>query len=133
MIAYFVHLAGIAIARRSPRDRWVRVIITALGVVVVTLVLARQVNSGSLLIVRDWMPLAYIALAYWLPASLVSAPNEAFEQTLLAIDHSFGVDALETLRWPRGPYECRWTAARVQAGFPGGRTGVARARRRAPC
>jgi membrane-associated phospholipid phosphatase len=53
---------------------------------------------------RDWMPLAYILLGYWLPALLVTSTNEGFERRLLTLDHRWlGVENLRTIseRTPR--------------------------------
>lgn len=96
VVGYFAYLATAAVAVSLPPNRRRRVLVTALSVVVVTLALGRLGESASLLFVRDWMPLADIVIGYWLPASLVKAPNEAFERTLLALDRWLGVDRLET-------------------------------------
>jgi membrane-associated phospholipid phosphatase len=97
VVAYFAYLAGVAVAIPLPaRRRW-RVLITALSVAVVTLALGWWGESGSRLVARDWVPLAYILIGYWLPASFVEAPNEAFERTLLRLDRRwFGADGQVT-------------------------------------
>ena len=49
-------------------------------------------------ILRDWMPLVYILLGYWLPALLVTSTNEGFERRLLTLDHRWlGVENLRTI------------------------------------
>jgi membrane-associated phospholipid phosphatase len=82
-IAYFVYLAAAAVVRGTGRGRR-RVVATAAAVVSAVLTIPQ---FGTLTIARDWMPLAYVVLAYRLPALLVATTNAGFERTLLTLDH----------------------------------------------
>jgi len=86
VLAYFVYLATAAIAVPLSSHRRRRVVGTAVLCVVVVGGLERFGESGPAEILRDWVPLAYLLVAYWLPASFVTAPNEALERSLLALD-----------------------------------------------
>ena len=85
-LAYFCYLAILATTRRDHlRHRSDRVTATSCLVIASVLILGTQpARTTSLL--RDWMPLVWLVTAYWLPALLVAAPNETFEQKLLGLD-----------------------------------------------
>jgi len=86
VLAYFVYLATAAVAVPLSSHRRRRVVGTAVMAVAVVGSLARFSESGPAEILRDWVPLAYLLVAYWLPASFVTAPNEALERWLLVLD-----------------------------------------------
>src|SRR5258705_6600902 len=46
----------------------------------------RAAASAAPLLVRDWMPLAYVAVAYYLTGYLFVKPSDALESWLLAWD-----------------------------------------------
>ena len=87
VLVYFVGLAGAAAAAPLPSDRRRRIVATALLIGVSVLVLAHVGSTPPARVLRAWMPLGYILLGYWLPALLVTAPDQAFERRLLALDH----------------------------------------------
>lgn len=104
VVSYFLYLAGAAFAVKVPRWRRLRVVGVALLVVAAVGELATIAPSRSMEISRDWIPLAYILLAYWLPAHLVTVTDPALEQRLLAFDHRwFGRQGLQAFsdRAPR--------------------------------
>ena len=94
-LAYFTYLAGIAMFRRSVPAR------RRAGVVVVSLITMATVTLvGGVFL----MPVVYLLLGYWLPALLVTGPNEALGRRLLAFDRRlFGRCGLAnfTARAPR--------------------------------
>jgi membrane-associated phospholipid phosphatase len=72
--------------------------------VLAVVVLADGGTSGARLILRDWIPLVYLLVGYWLPAALVLTPNVAFEQGLRRLDRQwFGPDGVASVadRMPR--------------------------------
>ena len=78
--AYFVYLAGVAIARRRLRP-------AALALATLLCILF----AGM----QHILPLIYLLVGYWLPALLVRTPDEDVEQQLLSFDHAlFGADGL---------------------------------------
>lgn len=87
VLAYFVYLATAALAVPLSFNRRRRVVSTAVFGVVVVLSLLRFGRSGPAEALRDWVPLVYMLVAYWLPASFVTVPNEALERALLALDN----------------------------------------------
>jgi membrane-associated phospholipid phosphatase len=102
VVAYFVYLAGAAVVLRVNRRQRFRVVAAALTVVTVVFTFANIAAPESAL--RDWVPLAYVLLGYWLPGLLVTATNQKFEQTLLALDHRlFGIPSAGAIadRLPR--------------------------------
>ena len=103
-VAYFVYLAVAAFAVPLASDPRRRIVVSAALVVATVLGLARLGEFHGAVVLRDWMPLAYILLGYWLPALFVTAPDQAFERALLALDHRwFGREGLTTFaaRAPR--------------------------------
>ena len=78
--AYFAYLAFVAIARRKPRPAALS-IATCAAVFVIGM--------------PHVMPLVYLLIGYWLPATLVRHPNVTIERALLRFDHTlFGTDGL---------------------------------------
>jgi len=90
-IAYFAYLlAAAAVVRWKTPGQRRRVIATAAAVV--TAVLASSRFTGAAGSLRDWTPLVYILIGYWLPANFVTTTNQRFEHALLACDHRwFGI------------------------------------------
>jgi membrane-associated phospholipid phosphatase len=89
-VAYFAYLAGTALlSRRVGRGARLRVIVTA-SAVVVTIVGFGQIGMKTA-VWRDWMPLVYVLLGYWLPGLLVTDTNQKLERALLALDRRLGV------------------------------------------
>jgi len=84
-VAYFAYLAGAAIVvPRVSRPQRRRASGAAIAVVIAVLTVAAFGRSAVLW--RDWMPLVYILLGYWLPALLVTSTNQALELRLLTLD-----------------------------------------------
>ena len=84
-VAYFTYLAGAAVVVPrigGPQRR--RAIGLAIAVVIAVLT-AAAFGPGAT-VWRDWMPLIYILIGYWLPALLVTGTNQAFERSLLTFD-----------------------------------------------
>ena len=81
-LVYFAYLAGLALFARQIR-------VAAAAV----LILAAVGTIGM----PHLMPLMYLLVGYWLPARLVTSPNDALTDRLLAFDHQlFGRSGLET-------------------------------------
>ena len=60
--------------------------VLAVGMAAAILVVSRlpEQDGGSL--IRDWAPMAYLLVGYWLPGRLYTAPNERLERWLLDVD-----------------------------------------------
>jgi membrane-associated phospholipid phosphatase len=57
-------------------------------------VLTPSWSPGAGTVLRDWMPLVYVLLGYWMPGLLVTGTNDRFEETLLTLDYRlFGKNA----------------------------------------
>lgn len=85
-VAYFLYLAGVTFRPQVSAGRRARVLVAVAGVVALILTLAGAGTSAVARMTRDWIPLLYIVVAYWLPAQLVVAPDERFERVLARID-----------------------------------------------
>ena len=95
VVVYFGYLATAAIAVPLPLERRRHVVLTAVLVLISILSLARLGDLRSTFVLRDWMPLTYLLIGYWLPALLVKTPNQPLERALLALDHRwFGREGL---------------------------------------
>src|SRR5262245_26936431 len=91
--AYFAYLAALAFSSRVPGRQRLRVVGTAVLVIAVVLTPSLSATPGNVL--RDWIPLVYVLLGYWMPGLLVTDTNARFEQTLLRLDYRlFGKNAL---------------------------------------
>ena len=84
-VAYFAYLAGAAAVVPIGRPQRLRAIRTAMAVVIAVLTIA-AFGTGAIWL-RDWAPLLYIPIGYWLPALLVTGTDPVFERRLLAFDH----------------------------------------------
>lgn len=93
-LGFFLYLAAAALLMRLPADRKRRVLTRA--TLVSAFILAVAVLSGSAAVhARDWLPLAYLLLGYWLPARLVTCTNPRLEGMLLKFDRRlFGASGL---------------------------------------
>jgi hypothetical protein len=82
VVAYFLYLATAAVVtrRREP-------FVTALVAAAVPLGLVGVSDARYVLVLRDWAPIAYLLVGYWLPARLVTTCNPRVEQRLMALDH----------------------------------------------
>jgi hypothetical protein len=101
-VAYFAYLAGAGAAWPGiGRPQRLRAIGTAIAVLIAVFALAAFGTSTSWL--RDWMPLLYIPIGYWLPALLVTGTDQDFERKLLILDHRWLGENVTTLseRAPR--------------------------------
>ena len=103
VLAYFVYLAVAAAAVPLSSDRRRRVIGAAAMAIVAVVSVERVGGSGPSEVLRDWIPLVYLVVAYRLPASFVTARNERLERALLALDERWlGRHRLATFA-ERGP------------------------------
>ena len=94
-VAYFVYLAGTAVVLRTWRKRGPTPDPFFAAVVAPSIVALTFLDGAVGARVRDWLPLIYLPLGYWLPAGLVTHPNTRLEKRLLEIDcRLFGVDGL---------------------------------------
>lgn len=92
VVAYFTYLAALAFSSRVPDRRRIRVVATA--ILVITAVVALSWIGAPAEIPRDWVPLVYVLLGYWMPGLLVTDTNRRFEQRLLMLDYRlFGQNA----------------------------------------
>ena len=81
---YFAYLAVVAISRLKLKPALLS-IVTMLSAIIVGM--------------PNVMPLVYLLVGYWLPALMVRAPNERFEQRLLDFDRRlFGLEGLTRFR-----------------------------------
>lgn len=102
--AYFGYLATAVFAVPLAPDRRRRIAVTATLVVAAVVAGARLGEGPGAVVLREWMPVAYLLFGYWLPALFVTAPDQAFERALLALDYRwFGRERLTTFaaRAPR--------------------------------
>ena len=96
-IAYFTYLLAAAVVTYwLPRPRRGVIIGSSLGLVIAVLTISRfGARTGWL---RDWIPVVYVLVGYWLPALFVTATNQRFERTLLTSDHRwFGIRDATTM------------------------------------
>ena len=84
VVVYFAYLAVLALVVRAPARNRVRVV----GVSAAVIACAWFLGMPHV------MPLAYLLIGYWLPASLVTRPNAAIERRLLAFDQQLFGDGL---------------------------------------
>jgi hypothetical protein len=95
---YFAYLAVLALFARISLLRRAKVMLVSIAAAA-AIVLAGMPHV---------MPLVYLLLGYWLPASLVTTPNRQYERWLLELDHRlFGAGGLTAFenRAPRALIE----------------------------
>src|SRR6188508_3380010 len=98
-VAYFLYLAGAAaVLPQAGLERRRRAIGAAIIVIVTVLAVARLDTGATWW--REWMPLIYMVIGYWLPSLLVSRMDQAFEDSLLALDRRWQVTTISE-RAPR--------------------------------
>jgi membrane-associated phospholipid phosphatase len=102
-VVYFAYLAGAAaVVPRLGRPQRRRAIGTAIAVVIAVLAVAAFGTRAT--VWRDWLPITYVLIGYWLPALLVTTTNRAFERRLLTLDRRWlGIENVATIgeRVPR--------------------------------
>ena len=95
-VIYFLYLAGVCWLRPLPASR--RVLITIVSLSTAGIVLASRAAPP---VVRDWLPLVYIGVGYYLTGRLFVAPSIALESWLIAWDRRlFGDPTTRFARWP---------------------------------
>jgi membrane-associated phospholipid phosphatase len=94
--AYFLYLGIVCWLRPLPASR--RLLVTGVSLLTATM-LAAAPHAPPL--VRDWAPLGYILVGYYLTGRLFVAPSEALESWLLAWDRRlFGDPTTRFAKWP---------------------------------
>ena len=92
-LAYFLYLIALAAIARVSVSRRQCVLATAPVTCAAIVTIGLQVGAPAAF-VRDWLPLLYLVMAYWLPAQLVETTNPGVEARLLRFDHDmFGSHA----------------------------------------
>jgi hypothetical protein len=108
-IAFFSYLllcTGLLPAA-GPRTRSRRLATAAMALAAILLVVSiAHITPGSRvpMVVRDWAPMVYLVLGYWLPAGIGGSPAVWFESRLMAFD-----------RWLLGPDHASWVGWRTRA------------------
>ncbi len=108
ILGYLGYLLALLPVRPIPRARRLGVAIFApvLGVVVV--LASRAPVSAVTTVLREWLPLPYVLLCYWMTGYYFVRPQEAFERRFLAFDlrarRWFGAEQAAT-RAPRAVLE----------------------------
>jgi len=85
-LAYFLYLIALAAVARVSVARRQRVLATAPVTCAAIATIGLQAGTAAAL-ARDWLPLLYLVMAYWLPAQLVETPRSRVEARLLRFDH----------------------------------------------
>ena len=97
-IVYFLYLAAAAVLKPLPIGRRALVAATSLSMVAVAWDAAVNVP----IVLRDWLPAAYILAAYYITGWLFVAPSHRLEAWLLAWDRrALGDPSTRFSRWPR--------------------------------
>jgi membrane-associated phospholipid phosphatase len=93
-LGYFLYLAVAAFLIRLPADR--RRLVFGRAASISGFIIVMTLPGGSAAAaVRDWLPLIYLPLGYWLPAHLVKCTNPGLERRLHEFDRRlFGSDGL---------------------------------------
>jgi membrane-associated phospholipid phosphatase len=86
VLAYFTYLAGAAWRARVPAARRWRVIAIAAFIIGFVFAVALVAGGPTTAVFRDWLPVTYTLIGYWLPVLLTRAPHLRIEQWLLALD-----------------------------------------------
>jgi hypothetical protein len=83
-VGYFAYLLGAGLVGRWSRRRE-RHRVIGIAVVAAVFTIPWLGTTGALM--RDWIPLVYLVLGYWLPALLVTRTNQTLERALLTLDY----------------------------------------------
>jgi hypothetical protein len=93
-VAFFLYLALsaglVSPAPRRTRSRRIATGVAALAVAMLVLLIARLAETAPSIVpgfVRDWAPILYLVLGYWLPAGIAGSPNDSIETRFMAFDH----------------------------------------------
>ncbi|MEO8256217.1 MAG: phosphatase PAP2 family protein [Acidobacteriota bacterium] len=93
---YFLYLAIVCWLRPVARSR--RLLITGVSVAVAAAV---QIGAAAPLLIRDWAPLLYVTVAYFLTGRLFVRPSEKLEAWLMSWDHRLlGDPTRRFAHWP---------------------------------
>lgn len=86
IVGYLGYLVALLPFRRIPRTSALRLAVTAptLALAVVLVAVIRAPAAPA--VVRDWLPLPYVLLCYWLTGYYFVDPQEAFERRFIAFD-----------------------------------------------
>lgn len=84
VLGYFAYLGAALVVVPVEAARRRRTGLLIIGIAATLLARSRLPASGS--IIRDWLPIGDIPLAYWLPAAIARPPSEVWERRFLALD-----------------------------------------------
>jgi membrane-associated phospholipid phosphatase len=104
VVGYFAYL--IATAAGVPRVPAARrgVVIALSSLVIAAVTTIATIDLAGIAVLRLWLPLLYLPLAYWLPGQLVTHENRTLEQLLLRGDRfCFGDSGLARFRESASP------------------------------
>src|SRR5947207_14303884 len=85
-LAYFLYLIALAAVARVSVSRSQRVLATAPVTCAAIVTIGLHAGTAAAL-ARDWLPLLYLVMAYWLPAQLVETTRPCVEARMLRFDH----------------------------------------------
>lgn len=106
VLAYFTSLAGAALRAQVPIGRRWQVIAIAAAVVGLVFALTLVPGGPTTAVLRDWLPVTYILVGYWLPVLLTRRPNLALERWLLDLDDRLLLRTGVWSRIERAPRAC---------------------------
>ncbi len=86
ILGYLGYLLALLPVRPIPRARRLGVAILAPVLAVVVVLMARLPVSAVTTLVREWLPLPYVLICYWMTGFYFVRPQEAFETRFVAFD-----------------------------------------------
>ncbi len=108
ILGYLGYLLALLPVRPIPRARRLGVAILAPALAIVVMVVARLPVSAVTTLLREWLPLPYVLVCYWMTGFYFVRPQEAFETRFVAFDRRarrwFGAEHAAT-RAPRALLE----------------------------
>ncbi len=86
ILGYLGYLVALLPLRPIPRARRLAVAILAPVLALVVVLVSRLPASAAATVLREWLPLPYVLLCYWLSGYYFVRPQEKFEARFLAFD-----------------------------------------------
>lgn len=124
-LAYYAYLGGLAVlqlagnGRPAPAYRRASRSVLVLSALMISVILALTLSKGSpAAIARDWMPLVYLLVGYWLPAQLVRTTSPRLERALLNESEGVWGQRLGKLQQARAARRSRVLGACVLFCYP---------------